>query len=150
MGGRVDDWWNYRDRKEIKTEYVRRSYHHRGYAKFESRCQPYQYSNVLRTIKYERESGGQRFRARGRRRGFIMISTVDCKEGRFFNEMESRGARQRLSVIGYDVADALFPAGNPINKSVLISGQRFKVVGVNTRQGSFLGLFSWTQWWLCR
>ena len=29
------------------------------------------------------------------------------------------------------------------DKSVLINGQLFKVVGVNARQGTFLGLFSW-------
>jgi putative ABC transport system permease protein len=45
-------------------------------------------------------------------------------------------------VIGYDVADALFPSASPIDKSVLINGQPFKVVGVISRQGSFLGLFS--------
>ena len=46
-------------------------------------------------------------------------------------------------MIGYDVSDALLPTESPINKSVLINGQLFKVVGVNTRQGTFLGLFSW-------
>jgi putative ABC transport system permease protein len=40
------------------------------------------------------------------------------------------------------VADALFPSASPIDKSVLINGQSFKVVGVISRQGSFLGLFS--------
>jgi putative ABC transport system permease protein len=40
------------------------------------------------------------------------------------------------------VADALFPSASPIDKSVLINGQPFKVVGVISRQGSFLGLFS--------
>jgi putative ABC transport system permease protein len=45
-------------------------------------------------------------------------------------------------VIGYDVADALFPSESPIEKSVLINGQPFRVVGVISRQGTFLGLFS--------
>ena len=72
---------------------------------------------------------------------FIVTSTLDCKEGRFFNELESRGGAN-VVVIGYDVADALFPSESPIDKSVLINGQSFKVVGVNTRQGTFLGLFS--------
>ncbi|MEP6777402.1 MAG: FtsX-like permease family protein, partial [Chthoniobacterales bacterium] len=68
--------------------------------------------------------------------------TVNCAHGRFFNELESRGGAN-VVVIGYDVADALFPEGNPIDKSVLINGHPFKVIGVNSRQGSFLGLFSW-------
>src|SRR5207237_8163876 len=66
----------------------------------------------------------------------------DCTAGRFFNELESRDGAN-VVVIGYDVADALFPSENPIDKSVLINGQLFKVIGVNTRQGTFLGLFSW-------
>ena len=72
---------------------------------------------------------------------YIITSTVDCQEGRFFNELESRGGAN-VVVIGYDVADALFPSESPIDKSVLINGQLFKVIGVNTRQGTFLGLFS--------
>jgi putative ABC transport system permease protein len=73
---------------------------------------------------------------------FIVTSTIDCTVGRFFNELESRGGAN-VVVIGYDVADALFPSESPIDKSVLINGQLFKVIGVNTRQGTFLGLFSW-------
>jgi putative ABC transport system permease protein len=55
--------------------------------------------------------------------------------------MESKGAAT-VCLLGYDVADALFPAGDAIDKFVQISGQRFKVIGVGARQGSFLGLFS--------
>ena len=72
---------------------------------------------------------------------YTLISTVDFSAGRFFNEMESKGAAS-VCLLGYDVADALFPAGDAIDKFVQISGQRFKVIGVGARQGSFLGLFS--------
>jgi putative ABC transport system permease protein len=71
-----------------------------------------------------------------------MTSTIDCTEGRFFNELESRDGSS-VCVIGYDVADALFNGQSPIGKSVLINGQGFKVIGVNARQGTFLGIFSW-------
>src|SRR5260370_18956313 len=72
---------------------------------------------------------------------YIISSTFDFKEGRFFNDLESRGGAN-VCVIGYDVADALFPAASPVDKAVLINGQPFKVVGEISRQGSFLGLFS--------
>jgi putative ABC transport system permease protein len=78
---------------------------------------------------------------RGTLYDYILTSTLEFKEGRFFNELESRGG-VNVCVIGYDVADALFPAGDSLNKSVLINGQAFKVIGTITRQGSFLGLFS--------
>jgi putative ABC transport system permease protein len=36
----------------------------------------------------------------------------------------------------------LFPSASPINRSVIINGQPFNVIGVISRQGSFLGIFS--------
>jgi putative ABC transport system permease protein len=46
-------------------------------------------------------------------------------------------------VIGFDVADALFPGESAVGKSIRIRDQNFQVLGVAARQGSFLGLFSW-------
>jgi putative ABC transport system permease protein len=95
----------------------------------------------MRSVKYGGNQVDNVF-VLGTTSDFIVTSTIDCTEGRFFNELESRGGAN-VVVIGYDIADALFPTENPINKSVLINGQLFKVIGVNTRQGTFLGLFSW-------
>jgi putative ABC transport system permease protein len=55
--------------------------------------------------------------------------------------LESRGGAN-VCVLGYDVAEALFPSSSSLDKSVIINGQPFRVVGVISRQGSFLGLFS--------
>jgi putative ABC transport system permease protein len=95
----------------------------------------------MRSIKYGGNEVDNVFTL-GTTSDFTLTSTIDCKEGRFFNEIESREGAQ-VVVIGYDVADALFPSESPIDKQVLINGQLFKVIGVNTRQGTFLGLFSW-------
>jgi len=71
-----------------------------------------------------------------------LISKSDMSEGRFFNEYENQtGAR--VAVVGFDVADALFPNESPIGQSVIIRNAPFRIVGVAERQGSFLGLFSW-------
>ena len=40
------------------------------------------------------------------------------------------------------MAEALFPQGSPLDKTVTIDGNPFRVVGVYARQGTFLGLFS--------
>jgi putative ABC transport system permease protein len=98
-------------------------------------------SNFMRSVKYGGNQVDNVF-VLGTASDFIVTSTIDCTAGRFFNELESRGGAN-VVVIGYDVADALFPTESPIDKSVLINGQLFKVIGVNTRQGTFLGLFSW-------
>src|SRR5205085_4752008 len=96
--------------------------------------------SVVRSVKYVDSEVSNVF-VRGTVADYIITSTFDFREGRFFNELESRGGAQ-VCVIGYDVADALFPSASPLEKSVLINGQPFKVIGVIARQGSFLGLFS--------
>lgn len=72
---------------------------------------------------------------------YVNITTANYREGRFFNATESRGGRN-VCVLGCDVADALFPEGSSIGQIVRTGGQDFHVVGVFTKQGSFLGLFS--------
>ena len=137
----VDDWWNYRDRKKIKTEYAETLNRMIAATPNSNLVVAVPTSNLTRSIKYGGNQVNNVF-VLGTTSDFIITSTIDCTAGRFFNELESRGGTN-VVVIGYDVADALFPSENPIDKSVLINGQLFKVIGVNTRQGTFLGLFSW-------
>ncbi len=61
--------------------------------------------------------------------------------GRFFSEAETDG-RAAVVVLGADVVEALFPAEDPVGKAVRIGGQRFEVVGVTVKRGSFLGMAS--------
>jgi putative ABC transport system permease protein len=138
---RVDDWWNYRDRKKIRTEYAETLNRMIAATPNSNLIVAVPTSSFLRSIKY----GGnevEKVYVLGTTSDYIVTSTVDCKEGRFFNEIESRDGAN-VCIIGYDVADALFPSESPIGKSVLINGQNFKVLGVNSRQGTFLGIFSW-------
>jgi putative ABC transport system permease protein len=137
----VDDWWNYRDRKKIQTEYAEKVNRIVAATPNSNLIVAVPTSSLMRSIKYGGNEVDNVFTL-GTTSDFTITSTIDCKEGRFFNEIESREGAQ-VVVIGYDVADALFPSESPIGKSVLINGQLFRVVGVNARQGTFLGLFSW-------
>jgi len=137
----VDDWWNYRDRKKIKTEYAETINRMIAATPNSGLMVAVPTSSLMRSIKYGGNEVENVFTL-GTTSDFTLTSTIDCKEGRFFNEIESRDGAQ-VVVIGYDVADALFPSDSPIDKSVLINGHQFKVIGVNARQGTFLGLFSW-------
>ena len=137
----VDDWWNYRDRKKIETEYAEKINHIIGATPNSNLIVAVPTSSLMRSIRYRGNAVDNVFTL-GTTSDFTVTSTIDCKEGRFFNEIESQTGAQ-VVVIGYDVADALFPSESPIDKFVLINGQLFKVVGVNARQGTFLGLFSW-------
>ena len=138
---RENDWWKFRSRKRIKTEYAEQLNRMIGASRDSNLMIAVPTSSWFRSIKYA-ENEVNNVYVLGTTADFLVISTVDCAQGRFFNEVESKGGAN-VCIIGYDVADALFPRGDPVGKSVLIAGQPFKVIGVNVRQGSFLGLFSW-------
>src|SRR5437588_1290496 len=137
----VDDWWNYRDRKKIETDYAEKINRVIAATPSSDLIVAVPTSSLMRSVKHGGNEVDGVFTL-GTTSDFTLTSTIDCKEGRFFNEIESREGAQ-VVVIGYDVADALFPSESPIDKLVVINGQHFKVIGVNARQGTFLGLFSW-------
>src|ERR1700750_1733020 len=132
---KVDDWWNYRDRPKIKTEYADTLNRLIEKTRNSNLTVAVPTSSVFRSVKFE-GSEVSNVLVRGTVSDYIITSTFDFKEGRFFSEMESRGATN-VCVLGYDVADALFPGESPVGKVVMISGQPFRVVGEISRQGSF-------------
>jgi len=136
----VDDWWNYRDRKKIKTEYAEPINRMIAATPNSNLVVAVPASGLYRSVKYA-DNEVSNVLVRGTVSDYIVTSTFDFAEGRFFNELESRSGAN-VCVLGYDVADALFPSASPINRSVLINGQPFNVIGVISRQGSFLGIFS--------
>jgi putative ABC transport system permease protein len=72
---------------------------------------------------------------------YAQVLSADFESGRFFTTGEATGGRP-VCVLGFDVAHALFPDGDALNKTVTIHNHPFRVLGVIARQGSFLGLFS--------
>ncbi len=137
---RVNDWWNYRDRREIKTEYAEPLNRMIAATPNSNLVLAVPTSNVVRNVKRNDNQVTGIF-IQGTTAEYPLISVVDFNEGRFFNELEVKGAAN-VCLLGYDVADALFPSENPVGKEVQIGGQQFRVLGVGARQGSFLGLFS--------
>ncbi len=138
---RVNDWWNYRNRKKIETSYAEQLNRMIGAMPNSNLIIAVPATSLIQSVKHDDAVVNGIFTL-GTTSDFILTSTVDCKEGRFFNEIEARDASE-VCVIGYDVADALFPSGSSVGQRVTINGHPFKIVGVNNRQGTFLGLFSW-------
>ncbi len=137
----VNDWWVYRNRRNIDTAYTAQvnewiAAHPEGPLKLAVPAVDWQ-ANVargeLRVLNIE---------IVGTSADLGRIVRSDMKEGRFFTDVEARSARN-VAVIGFDIADALFPSESPVGKQIQIRNQRYTVVGVAARQGSFLGLFSW-------
>ncbi|MEY2507365.1 MAG: putative transport system permease protein [Verrucomicrobiota bacterium] len=137
---RVNDWWNYRDRREIKTEYAEPLNRMIAATPNSNLLLAVPTSNIVKNVKRDDNQVTGIF-VQGTTSDYPLISVVDFSEGRFFNDIETRTAAN-VCLLGYDVADALFPAESPVGKEVQIGGQQFRVLGVGARQGSFLGLFS--------
>ena len=74
---------------------------------------------------------------------YALTDSAEIKYGRFFTDMEAVSGRN-VVVLGYDVAQALFPEGHEqaIGKDVRIRNIKYHVIGVYGKQGSFLGLQS--------
>jgi putative ABC transport system permease protein len=60
------------------------------------------------------------------------------QDGRFLTEADVRHAA-RVTVIGEDIADALYPLRDPIGQTLTIEGRAYEVVGLFERKGNFLG-----------
>jgi putative ABC transport system permease protein len=137
----VDDWWNFRNRRPIKTIYA---------AQVNEWIATHPGGPLVMAIPAaERQSTIVRgeFRVNniytlGTTADYARVVRSEMKEGRFFSELEAQAGRN-VCIIGYDVADALFPGESPLGQTVRIRGQNIEVIGVASRQGSFLGIWSW-------
>jgi putative ABC transport system permease protein len=137
----VDDWWVYRNRRDIKTTYA-------------DQINSWISANPQSPLKLAVPAdsrGTTVIRGDLRLNNIFLLGTSadlprisksDMKEGRFFSETEAQQGAT-VAMIGFDVADALFPGRSALGETILVNGHPFRVVGVSARQGSFLGLFSW-------
>jgi putative ABC transport system permease protein len=62
-------------------------------------------------------------------------------DGRFFSPEESAGGRP-VCVIGAEVAETLFPAEDPIGRTLRVGGHPYTVIGVYEKQGGLFGRFT--------
>jgi len=137
----TSDWWSFRNRRDINVEHAQPindwiADHPQSPLKLAVPAANWG-ASVMRG-----EYRVNNIRIVGSTADLGRIVRSDMKEGRFFSDIENRSARN-VVVVGFDVADALFPNVSPIGKEIRIRNQLYNVVGVAARQGSFLGLFSW-------
>ncbi len=135
FGGR--DWRFYRNRKNITFE---------QFEKLKEKLRDYDaivpvVRTFGKTIEY-RDRNTQTNLVYGTDNQYLSISSAVPEKGRFLNEMDVHNNR-KVIVIGYDIADALFPNEDPLGKTVRMNGMPFKVIGVLEKQGSgFFGMIS--------
>ncbi|HEY5552044.1 MAG TPA: ABC transporter permease [Opitutaceae bacterium] len=136
----VEDWWNFRNRRPIRTDYADQINDYVA-GNPGSRIKLAVPADSIMTRVYRGENQVSGIFTLGTSADLPLISKVEMSDGRFFNDVEARAGRN-VAVIGFDVADALFPSETPLGREIRIRGQNFTIIGVASRQGSFLGLWS--------
>ena len=126
-------WWEYRNRREMRLEYVDRL----------RELVP----SASAVAASASRSTGIRFQDRsadnaqleGVTTTYFETAGLNIAEGRAFTREEEQRAA-KVVILGNSVADVLFPNSDPLNKQVRIRGQRFNVIGLLEQQGNFLGM----------
>jgi putative ABC transport system permease protein len=68
----------------------------------------------------------------------VSMLKLDLESGRFFSPVEEAHAAA-VAVIGYDVKDQIFPTVNPVGRTIFVRGYPLRVIGLQSKLGSFLG-----------
>lgn len=63
---------------------------------------------------------------------------MDLEAGRFFTPEEEDHAAG-VAVLGAEIRERLFPTANPLENTVYVRGYPLRVIGLQARQGNFLG-----------
>ncbi len=69
---------------------------------------------------------------------YLEFSTFDAERGRMMSPIEVARSRP-VALIGWQIADRLFGAEDPLDKMIKVAGVPFRVVGVSAKKGSFFG-----------
>jgi putative ABC transport system permease protein len=94
-------------------------------------------ANNRGTVSY-RTRELQNVQVQGVSSDFAEFSNFDAERGRLMTVSEVDRS-QNVALLGYDVADQLFGDINPFDKTIMVSGTPFRVVGVSSRKGSVFG-----------
>lgn len=68
---------------------------------------------------------------------YNQISDITIAKGRYFMPLETNNARN-VAIVGADIAEALFPGQEPVGKEFKLSGNKFTIVGVQSKKGESL------------
>ena len=69
---------------------------------------------------------------------YLDFATFDAERGRMISPVEVRRKRH-VALIGFQIAERLFGAADPLDKQIRVAGVSFRVVGVSAKKGSAFG-----------
>ncbi len=71
--------------------------------------------------------------------GYMTVNAYDVDKGRTFTEKDIK-QNYHFAIIGSDLVKELFDKENPVNKEIIIHGNRFKIIGIlKNKQATFGG-----------
>lgn len=132
-GGPNYKWWEYRNRPEMKLNYVEQI---REASRFASDVSAAAARGT--SIRFEEKSVEGVFLA-GVTEDYFNTAGLSVEEGRIFTAQEVRSGA-KVAVLGATLAESLFENTSPLGKNIRVGGQRFRVIGILEKQGKFLGL----------
>jgi len=108
------------------------------------------------TIRYKDKSTNPNIIVAGGVPGFAPNNGYMVERGRFLSDTDVHFNRA-VVVLGYGVANHLFPFRDPIGEYVTVNGNRAQVIGVLEERGGIFGgnsdfhcvipITTWTRWW---
>lgn len=125
------EWWKVRARRKVTLEQGRRL------AERATLAQAVTYEvNFSGTVRFEDKTARGVFVSGTTELGAFVRGLV-IRQGRFLTEREVIGARP-VCILGNDLAEALFPMEDSLDKIIQLNGRRYQVIGVAAKMGQFL------------
>ena len=124
------DWWNYRNRPEIKEESLDYINQYSEYVTQSSMKQ-----NYWTKATYENKASWLQMNGVYPNYNDMMTGTK-VVNGRFFSENEWK-LQKRVAIIGGSVGEGFFDGEDPIGKKIRLGGVSFEVIGELEKTGSF-------------
>jgi putative ABC transport system permease protein len=137
----MGQWWKYRNRPDLKTEYAQQINHAIAASPFSELIVAVPQISTFQASARYRDRLLEQVISIGTDHDYPLTASGDLSAGRFFTPQES-AAGDMVCVIGDDIASGLFPYQSPIGKPVRFNNRNVRVIGVFRKQGKFLGLFS--------
>ena len=128
----TNDWWKYRNRKEITyNEYEALE----KYSKEADYISPMVFA--LKKVKYKNETFDQ-IPIIGTNEKYKDTDNVNPASGRFITELDVH-RNHKVCVIGFDIAKNLFKDEPPLGKRIKVDDDKYQVIGVNEKRGKVFG-----------
>ena len=129
IGGEDFPWWKYLQRPNPKLkdfyEVQRRSQ--------TAEAVTYEITINDRTIKYNSNTA-EGVQINAVTQDHDKVWSFELAQGRYFTDIDSR-AGAPVAIIGYDIADNLFPNGDGVGKKIKVMGRYLTVIGVFSKEG---------------